>query len=463
MTPVTRTLGNVVRSAAVNTVGERVPYDVVAGVEDLRTPMYGVVAKTIPSEGVPVRTIAFDWNHVHTIGLFGQPGGGKSYTLGTLIEAAILPVPGLTQLPAPLCCLMVHYSESEEYHPELQSMDGPNTDAGQVKALLSGYGVGPAAVQDMLILVPQRQLKRRQRQHPAQHYAPLRFHPAELRVPHWRILMGAVGEVSLYVQVLKMAILKHSHQLSVAILREEVDASRLSTDDKDKAHIRLDMIASLLSEEAGIGKHVRPGRLIIADIRDDGLEPEDAAAVIGVLSEVYANARSYASQDRSWSEILEHNYRADADGRMEDLIDGDKINKLLVLDECHKFMKFPRLVDIFELAIREMRHKACSLIYASQDPPSVPGPIKELSTHVVMHKMTAPRWIRDLQTVNACLESLHVGHLSTLRPGEGWLWATRCTEPAYKAAPVLCRFRPRVTQHGGATKTAVKGFETKGV
>ena len=46
------------------------------------------------------RTVALDLNETHTISLFGVQGGGKSYTLGSIIEAATLPAPPVNQLPS---------------------------------------------------------------------------------------------------------------------------------------------------------------------------------------------------------------------------------------------------------------------------------------------------------------------------------------------------------------------------
>src|SRR5207249_3947683 len=39
------------------------------------------------------RTIALDLNETHTISLFGVQGGGKSYTLGSIVEMSCVPIP----------------------------------------------------------------------------------------------------------------------------------------------------------------------------------------------------------------------------------------------------------------------------------------------------------------------------------------------------------------------------------
>ena len=77
--------------------------------------------------------------------------------------------------------------------------------------------------------------------------------------------------------------------------------------------------------------------------------------------------------------------------------------------------------------------------------------------------MTAPGWLDHVKTINASLHSLGIADVATLRTGEAWIWATKASEARYATAPTKVRFRTRFSQHGGATKTAVKGTETTGV
>ena len=102
------------------------------------SPQYGVLGQD--SLG---RTVALDLNETHTISLFGVQGGGKSYTLGSIIEAATLPAPPVNQLPSPLATIVFHYSPTLDYEPEFTSMVAPNADPSQVRDLASRYGGAP--------------------------------------------------------------------------------------------------------------------------------------------------------------------------------------------------------------------------------------------------------------------------------------------------------------------------------
>lgn len=93
------------------------------------SPQHGVLGE------VAGRTVSLDLNETHTISLFGVQGGGKSYALGSIIEAASLPAPPVNVLPHPLATVVFHYSKAQDYAPEFTSMVHPNDDNAQVAAL----------------------------------------------------------------------------------------------------------------------------------------------------------------------------------------------------------------------------------------------------------------------------------------------------------------------------------------
>lgn len=105
-------------------------------------------------------------------------------------------------------------------------------------------------------------------------------------------------------------------------------------------------------------------------------------------------------------------------------------------------------------AIREMRHKGVSIMIASQDPPSLPNEIIELSSIVLLHKFNSPQWLKHIQKSLTQLNSLTSADMSVLKPGEGFLWASKASEQSITTKPVKISTRPRVTNHGGATKKA---------
>ena len=102
-----------------------------------------------------------------------------------------------------------------------------------------------------------------------------------------------------------------------------------------------------------------------------------------------------------------------------------------------------------------MRHKGTSIMVASQDPPSVPVSLIELSSQVILHKFNSPAWLKHIQKANAALGGPDAREDGAPAPGEAFVWSSKATDEAFSKGAVKIRCRPRVTQHGGATKTAV--------
>ncbi len=80
----------------------------------------------------------------------------------------------------------------------------------------------------------------------------------------------------------------------------------------------------------------------------------------------------------------------------------------------------------------------------------------ELSSQIILHKFNSPAWLKHIQKANAALSGLTPEKMAHLRPGEAFVWSSRATDNAFSQGAMKVRFRPRATQHGGATKTAVR-------
>ena len=74
---------------------------------------------------------------------------------------------------------------------------------------------------------------------------------------------------------------------------------------------------------------------------------------------------------------------------------------------------------------------------ASQDPPSVPTSLIELSTHIMLHKFNSPAWLKHIQKANAALDGLTPGKLAALDPGEALVWSS--LPPTTRSLAARCR------------------------
>jgi len=190
---------------------------------------------------------------------------------------------------------------------------------------------------------------------------------------------------------------------------------------------RLSFAAEYVNDSYLLADVIRPGRLIIVDLRDEFIEKDEALGLFVVMLEIFAEAK----------------------------FNDTSFNKLVVFDEAHKYIENTDLISGLVEIVREMRHKGTSILVASQDPPSVPTQLIELSSQIIMHKFNSPAWLKHIQKANAALASLSSEKMSNLGTGEAYVWSSKASDDAFSRGVVKVKCRPRVTQHGGGTKTAV--------
>lgn len=373
--------------------------------------------------------VAIDLNGCNTISLFGVQGFGKSYTLGVIAEMASLPVAGINVLPSPLATVFFHYHKSDAYEPEYASAAAPNKKLNEIERLMKDYGAQPAGLKDVLILTPEAKVEQRREEYPGVEVKPIKFASSEIGADGWKFLMGATGNDSLYMKQIVAIMQRCRGKLTLARLKEELEDAELSKGMKKLADTRISIAEAYIDDAARLGDNLRPGRTVIVDLRDEWLEQDDALGLFVVMMTIFGATKHQ----------------------------GKPFNKLMVFDEAHKYITESELIGQVVGIIREMRHQATSVVIASQDPISVPRAVIELSTVLILHRMTSPQWFKHLKSAVVSLEDIEDGHLKNLLPGEALVWAQRSTDKRFSLRPQKIQIRPRFTQHGGGTKTAVSG------
>ncbi|MBG8555052.1 ATP-binding protein [Hymenobacter guriensis] len=391
--------------------------------ENETSAQYGLLGRTAGGQ-----RIALDLNGTQTISLFGVQGAGKSYSIGTITEMVLQSIPNVNNLPKPLAGVIFHYSQSQDYKPEFTSMVNPNQKPAEVNRLREWYDACPQGIADVMLLVPEAKLAERRAEYPELQVEPLTLSSAELSIADWRFLMGTTGSQALYMKHLNSIMRGLRGQLTLDGLRAGVqNSSLLTTSQRDLALSRLSLAADYIDDSVQLGRLLAPGRLLVVDLRDEFLDQDDALGLFVIMLNIFANVR---------------------------LPDGQPFNKFIVFDEAHKYMGNEELTDSIVTAIREMRHKGVSLLIASQDPPSLPNAIIELSSAVLVHRFNSPQWLKHVQKSIVQFNKLTPADLAQLGPGEAFLWASRATNKAVTQQPIKIVTRPRVTQHGGSTLKA---------
>lgn len=408
---------NGISPVAVNSV---VSPDIMLGVNG-ESAQFGVIGE------VAGRSVALDLNHTHTISLFGVQGGGKSYTLGTVVEMATMPIPAINNLSNALASVIFHYSATQDYKPEFTSMIAPNDDEGQLRALKEIYGAEPQSLSDVVLLTPEDKLEQRRAEYPGIEVHPLKFCSAELQASHWKFLMGAVGNQAAYIRQLGNIMRKNRNNLTLSGIRGGVENSSMPDSLKELANMRLDFAEQYIDDMVNVSQLARPGRMIIVDLRDEFIEKDEALGLFVVLLQIFSEAK----------------------------YNGEAFNKLIVFDECHKYIDSPDLVKGLVETVREMRHKGTSVMIASQDPPSVPVELIELSTQILLHKFNSPAWLKHVQKASVSLANLTAEKLNNLQAGEAYIWSSKASDSSFTKDAFKIKCRPRVTKHGGDTLTAI--------
>lgn len=390
------------------------------------SPQYGILGK-MTSNG---RVIGMDLNECNTISLFGVQGAGKSYTIGSITEMVLRQFSKVNKLPAPMASVIFHYSDSMDYAPEFTSMVYPNDEAGQLAKLKAEYGAEPGNIKDVILLAPESQVETRKAEYPDIEVHTIGFDSSELSVKDWMFLLGAMGNDSTYIKELKQIMKSCRHDMSLENIRNGVaNSDHMSSSQRSLAEQKLGFAEDYISDGNKLQQYLRPGRLIIVDLRDEFIEKDEALGLFVVMLNIFSSVMK---------------------------VDGRAFNKFIVFDEAHKYMNNKELVGSITTAIREMRHKGVSIMIASQDPMSLPTEIIELSSIVVMHRFSSPAWVKHVQKAITPLQTLTATEMATLGSGEAYLWANKASDKSITQRPIKISIRPRVTKHGGDTIQAVK-------
>lgn len=386
------------------------------------TPQFGLLGRLGDA------SVAMDLTGCNTISLFGVQGFGKSYSLGAIAEMATTFVKGINVLPAPLATVIFHYHKSDAYAPEFAAAHAPNSKVREVERLLRDYGALPHGVEDIVVLTPEAKVETRQKEFPDLKVHPIKFSSAELGAESWKFLLGAYGNDSLYVRQLVAIMRRHRDDLTLQGFREEISHAELSPQIRRLAEDRLNLAEPYIDDTASLGAMIRPGRTIIVDLRDQWIEKDEALGLFVVMMRIFASTRH---RDQPF-------------------------NKLMIFDEAHKYISESELISQVVETIREMRHQATSVVIASQDPLSVPRSVIELTSILILHRMTSPQWLKHLKSAITGLEDVSDGQLAGLHAGDALVWAQRSTDKRFSQRPYKIQIRPRFSQHGGGTKTAVR-------
>lgn len=404
------------------------PYHVLLGTTERRSPQWAVLGQ---APGLDGKIVAIDLDRPSTVLLLGVQGSGKTTVLQLIAESSCMPIPGLNALPAPRCVVAFHYSLDPTERPELMAMGRLNAHASDGDRLRREYGAVPQGIEDLLVLVPGRRLaERRAECGPGVRVEALCLSLDQLSVMDIQTLLGVIGDEAPAMQALSLLLERRFASLTLEGLRQAIQGHRgLSDGERRVATLRLEILDRFLGTGVSVREHVRPGRLIIVDLRDATLSTVSAFRLLVVLVRVIG-------------QVLD--------------AEGIPIPKTIVFNEFHRYTDLPLLLAALETNVRLMRHYNTAVLIDAQTPSSIPAGILSLSSLIICTRLVSPVDLRVLATANHAFAALGVHQTRGLLPGQGWCWSQDCFEALPTQQPIRIDFRPPVSSLGGRTATAVK-------
>ena len=297
-------------------------YDIIIG-KSGESGQYGILGKVSSNK----KTIALDLSETNTISLFGVQGAGKSYTIGTVSEMVLKQFNNVNYLPGALAGVIFHYSESMDYAPEFTSMIHKNDKQSELYKLKNEYGAEPSSIEDVILLTPRDKVEERRTDYPSINVYPISFNSNELNVQDWMFLLGAIGNDSTYIKQLKSIMRSMRANITLEELRNSViNSSLLSNSQKILAEQRIQFASEYIDDSFKLCDLLKPGRLIIVDLRDEFIEKDEALGLFVVMLNIFSSKKT---------------------------IENQSFNKFIVFDEAHKYMDNKDLTRSIVTAIRE--------------------------------------------------------------------------------------------------------------
>lgn len=401
------------------------------------SPTYTLIGQTGEDPHNRLRYIGCDLNEAHTFTFLGGQGSGKSMNSDAIIEGALMPIPGINLLPSPFGAVYFHYSQTMDYAPEACAMVRPNDVPDQIKDLYERYNASPQGLSDVVIVCPKNEVENRKAQYPHIPVYPMLVNPKEMTAEQWLLMLGLIGDNSYSTRFMLQALEACRDNITVDNIIQYIWSAheatadpyktiQLSPDERRQVIGRVLMARRFMTNEFDIRSLLKPGRLIIVDIRDTFMIPEDAFTMMVVLFQIWCGVTG--------------------------------VKKIFKFGECHKYTRQQTPLTIAMIqAVREMRHKGIFIMFDSQDPLSVPDDILSMTDYLGIHRFDSRDWYDHLARKNMVVAKIEPSKILNLSPGLGLIISrtANLNDIQVTQSPLLVRYRPRVTKHGGDTKKTV--------
>lgn len=386
---------------------------IIIGVPEKVTSQWGVIGKSNDT------TVKIDLNEPHIVTICGGMGTGKGYTIGVLCEMLCSKsIPHISQVEKPATLLVLHRSELD-ICSEFNCITSPNDVAKEINGL-DAYDAKPRKIvfdeKFRVFVTPkadQQTIEKFREEYKTKNILPLYFCFSDLKSKDWSLVLskGDLTEapatnIRLDEKVFGIIDRLSGDESNVETLLRAVSSNKdLSTDERAFIERRLGILKNYFIEPDSseeLTRNLAIGGVNIFDFRGPAMlsEREDQSLMTLILSLLKNKKNTFNNEPF-----------------------------VFVINEAHSYFRkgisgdFAKIISDFA---RLKRHYGIWVLLDSQRPDDIDEKILSLS---------------DIK-------------MNQLRTGEAQIDTNESSQGQITALPV--KVRPRLTKHGGPTKTAVE-------
>ena len=374
--------------------------------------------------------VAVDLNEPHIVFVCGKQGSGKGYTIGVLCEMLLSrSVPGISRVSKPATVVVFH-KPREDMKSEFWSIVEENTVGGEVEALREGYGVEPRRMitnRSLKVFVDPFVYENERAKFEKDYQSsvhPIGIDPGRLTAQDWpHVLSIGRRSGSLYVKKI-FQIVKRQHYSSdfgLGSIKREIDRSDLNPTQKGFAYMRLETLQEYLEAGDFIDDLVFGG-VNLFDLRKIMMEPDDVFSVMILVISAILNSEGF-----------------------------EREQFVFVINEAHEYLRkglSKDFTDYVNYLIRKKRHAGTWLMLDTHFPVDVDPKVIMGSDIKVFHKAD----ILSSSLLRRIVDGTEVQpHL--LETGQAIVRSDKSVAGPDRL--LVVDVRPRLTQHGAPTKTAI--------
>lgn len=385
---------------------------------------YGVIGRC---DG---NNVLIDLNSPHIVFVSGMMGAGKGYTIGVISE--MLVSDGIENLShiGKKATIIVLYKPKDDTPSEFLSIRYPNAVREEIEELeeYAAHPTAPINESQFRIFVDPGVFNKIGDQFGEEYNTkcvfPLHIDPTTLVGEDWATaLMSSGSSDALYIKVIFGIIRNLRDNFTLEDIIHGIEGSeKLEDRQKKLACLRIKILGEYFGENDFM-KNLAIGGVNIIDFRKALYMPEDIFSIMTLIISKLQHKNEF--EDEPF---------------------------VFVMNEAHLYFKkgiSNDFVETIENLIRRKRHGANWLLLDTHLPEDVDPNVIKLSDLKFIHHTDKTV---DSKTLKLILEG-STGKLYQLKTGEAIAYANKSSLDS--SVPIKIKIRPRVSKHGGATKTAI--------